>query len=172
MRIIQGGHMKRLLVFIVLVLISTITAGAVVDKNTCKPFYQALFAVPHESIFQREGFFNSQYFGTSAKGCFVVMNTDDNRLGNHPLPDFSAAPGSDLHQAGWQTNPKYSADGAGTGVTGLERDDALCMVYYERPSYYNDDGTFVQDFHIKFKVECMEGAAGKSPKMILKEAKG
>lgn len=163
--------MKRLLTFVVLVLILPIAAGAVVDKDTCKPFYQALSAVPHESIFQRAGFFNSQYFGTTAKGCFVVMNTDDDRLGNQNLPDLSAAPGTSFHNAGWRANPKYSADGAGSGVTGLEKDDALCMVYYERPSYHNDDGTFVEDFHIKFKVECLEGAAGKSPRMILKEAK-
>lgn len=162
--------MKRLILLSVLFLFPMISVAEVTGE-TCQPFYQALEKIPHESIFQREGFFNSDYFGTTAKGCFMVMNTDDERLGEHLLPDFSAAPGSDLYLAGWRANPKYSADGPGTGVTGLEKDDVLCMVYYERPSYHNDDGTFVQDFHIKFKVECMEGAAGKSPKMILKEAK-
>ena len=56
-------------------------------------------------------------------------------------------------------------------MVGLEKDDTLCLVYSERPSYFNDDGSFVEDFHIKVKVECLEGATGPSPRMILQEAK-
>ena len=161
----------RTLINISLLLLITSTVHAGVTAATCQPFYDALEQVPHESIFQREGMFNSRFFETSATGCFLVMNTTAARLGEQKLPDLSARPGTPLHAAGWRANQNYTADGPGTAVIGLEKEEALCIVYSDQPSYRNDDGKIARGIFIKVQVECMEGVRGNSPKMILLEGK-
>lgn len=146
-------------------------AFAAVDGETCRPFYDALTQVPHESIFQREGAYRSQFFETTAVGCFLVMNTSEERLAGEKLPDLSGRQGSALFNAGWRSNTKYLADGPGTGVVGLEKGEALCLVFYEQPAYLNDKEQIIQSEFIKVRVECMEGQHGSSPRMILREAK-
>ncbi len=162
--------MKRLLLTVVFVTILPSLSLAIVDGGTCQPFYQALEQVPHESIFQREGMYNSRLFETSAKGCFVVMNTSQKRLAGLAMPDLSGLPGTPFYEAGWRVNPKYAADGPGSRVTGLEKESVLCIVYRDQPTYRNDDGKIAGGEFIRTRVECMEGASGSSPKMILREA--
>lgn len=142
---------------------------AKVDGATCQPFYLALQQLPHESIFQRDGFFNSQLFETSAYGCFLVMNTSESRLAGQSLPDLSGRPDSAFYEAGWRSNPKYLADGPGTGVVGLEKDDILCLVYTEQPAYLDDAGQIIQSRFIKVRVECLDGAHSEKPPMVLQQ---
>ena len=140
---------------------------AKVDGTTCEPFYTALEQIHHESIFQRDGFFNSQLFETSAYGCFLVMNTSESRLAGQSLPDLSGRPDSAFYKAGWRSNPKYLADGPGTGVVGLEKVDILCLVYTEQPAYLDDAGDIIQSRFIKVRVECLDGALSEKPPMVL-----
>ncbi len=152
-------------------LLIPVIAFAEVTGETCKPFYHELEQVPHESIFQREGIYNSRQFETSATGCFLVMNTSRERLAGQRIPNFSAGPGTRLYEAGWRVNQKYAADGPGTMVTGLEKDEVLCLVYEDQPTYLNDDGNIAGGEFLKVRVECMEGAQGRRHKMILREKK-
>lgn len=163
--------MKRLLLLVFLLSVLPITAFATINGETCKPFYDVLKEPPHESIFQREGAYNSRFFETTAVGCFLVMNTSEALLAGTRLPDLSGRPGSVFYNAGWRSNPKYLADGPGTGVVGLEKGEALCLVFYEQPAHLDDKGQVVQSEFIKVRVECMEGRQGKSPKIILRERK-
>ncbi len=142
---------------------------AEVDGATCQPFYLALQQLPHESIFQRDGFFNSQLFETSAYGCFLVMITSESRLAGRSLPDLSGRPDSAFFEAGWRSNPKYLADGPGSGVVGLEKDDSLCLVYTEQPAFLDDAGQVVQTRFIRVRVECLDGARSEKPPLVLQQ---
>jgi hypothetical protein len=134
------------------------------DAEMCQPFYDALNSVPHESIYQDDGecAYTSTWFEACAKGCLVVMNTSVDRLDGQTLPDMSGEPDTPVHKAGWRINPKYIADGPGTGVVGLEKNDALCFVYTEQPAQVGESGGVTQSRYITVRIECMEGAQGKS----------
>ena len=145
-------------------------ASADVDAETCRPFYEALAGVPHESIFQRDGMYNSRYFETGATGCFLVMNTSEDRLGGQPMPDLTGEPGTPMYESGWRVNLKYVADGPGTSVVGLEKDVALCLVMTRHPRYINDDGQIVPTAFINVRVECLNGAKGENYQLMLNVA--
>jgi hypothetical protein len=162
--------MKKVFLFVFFVMTPTWSL-AKVDSETCAPFYQALASIPHESIFQRDGLYNSRWFEVGVSGCFLIMNSSESRLGGQALPDLSGEPGTPLYKKGWRINPTYSADGPGAAVTGLERDDALCLIYSEQPTYINDDGRMAKDVFIKIRVECTERLRDGEPRFILREAK-
>ncbi len=159
--------MHRLLLLIAMLLPATSMAGE--NSDSCAPFFQALLQVPHESLVRHDGLFTSQWSGHCVEGCLVVLQTDQVHLGSpilldsQALADLNAAPGTPLYQDGWRNNPAYTADGAGTGVVGLEREGALCLVYTEQPSFIDDNGQFVQSEEIKVRVECPVSLQGDGP---------
>lgn len=158
--------MKQVLLML-LTLLMPATALAEVNGDTCAPFYQALKQRPHESIFQQNGLFNSRAFESGAYGCFLVMLTSEKRLGERSLPDLSGDPGSDFYSAGWRSNPNYTSDGPGTGVVGLEKDDALCLIYTDQSALLDDSRKIVQDRFINVRVECLPGK--RAERIILKK---
>ncbi len=165
-------HPLRSLVTCTTILLSLLLATptpAEVGLEACEPFFQALNAVPHESIFQRSGPYTSAWFEAGAIGCTVVMVTSEQRLGDRKLPDLTAAPGTPLHQAGWRINQKYIADGPGTGVMGVEKDGILCLVYTDQPAWIDDTGRFMQSEQITIKVQCMAGEQARGPRYELQE---
>jgi len=161
---------RILLLSFVLMLLPSLSLAKVTGA-ACQPFFESLDTVPHESIFQRDGNYPSEYFQTSAEGCFLVMVTSRTMLGGHVLPALDGSPGSALYDAGWRSNPKYLVDGPGTGVVGLENRETLCLVYTSQPSYVDDNGQVVQAEHISIRVECMDGVNSEREKMILQEKK-
>lgn len=138
-------------------------ASAGVTHETCAQFYNALEQVPHESIFQHDGMFASQYLEVGVNGCVVVMITNDERLNGHTLPDFSAESGDSLAQSGWRNEPKYAADGPGTGFWGLEKDNVLCLFYMNQPASFNESGEIVQSSYVNARVECLDLVQGPCP---------
>ena len=144
-------------------------SSAEVGADPCEPFYRELAAVPHESLFQREGPFNSIWFGAGATGCEIVMVTSESRLGQSDLPSLSAPPGTSLHQTGWRRNPHYVADGAGSGVVGVEKDNTLCLIHTDQPAWYDESGDLVRSEHITVKVQCMAGPQAPVPHRTLEQ---
>jgi len=122
-----------------------------------------MLVVPHESIFQQDGLYASQKFGTGVTGCLVAMVTSDVLLGTDFYPSLTAAPGTPFHRAGWRSTRKYTVDDPGTNLVGLERDGNLCLVYLEQPVYVDDLGCIVQHEHVTARVECMDGSQGECP---------
>jgi len=153
--------MHHLTLLIAMLLPATALAGG--NSDSCAPFFQALLQVPHESLVRHDGLFTSQWSQHCVEGCLLVMDTDQARLGSQSLADLSADPGTPLYQDGWRNNPSLSADGAGTGVVGLEREGALCLVFTEQPSFIDDNGKLVQSETVKVRVECPVGIQGDGP---------
>lgn len=162
--------MIRLLLMLVLLLPTA--AVAEVTPETCAPFYQALNAVPHESIFQQDGLFVSQGFEIGVNGCMVVMVTDEVRLAGQALPDLSAEPGAPMFMAGWNPDSSYLADAPGTGVTGLEKDGILCLVYTEQQPYISDSGKIAENRSVRSRVECLDVEQAGCPQDVMCEEKG
>ena len=163
--------MKKLLLTVFIAILLPSFSVARVTGEACKPFYHELEAVPHESIFQRDGFYTSEYYQGAAVGCFLVMVTSKARLAGQTMPLLDGSPGSLLHDAGWRSNPKYLADGPGTGVVGLEDNGTLCLVYTNQPAYVDHSGQIIQSEHIKVRVECMDGANSEEGRIVLREVK-
>lgn len=126
-------------------------------ERACDTFVQILEPLPHESLFQRSGPFNSTWFKTGAFGCEMVMVTSQQRLAGQLLPDLSATPGTLLYQQGWRSQPTYLADGPGTGVAGIEKEQVLCLVYTEQPAWIDENGRHHLSSEIRIRVECMAG---------------
>ncbi len=137
-------------------------------ERACDTFVQALEPLPHESLFQRSGPFNSTWFKTGAFGCEMVMVTSEQRLAGQPLPDLTAAPGTLLYRQGWRIQPTYIADGPGTGVIGMEKGQTLCLVYTEQFAWIDDAGHHQQSDEIRIRVECLAGdSASGGPRVLI-----
>jgi len=137
-------------------------------ERACDTFVQALESVPHESLFQRSGPFNSTWFKTGAFGCEMVMITSEQRLAGQPLPDLSAASGTFLYRQGWRIQPALVADGPGTGVVGMTKDQTLCLVYTEQPAWIDENGRHQQSDEIRIRVECMAGEQAPGARRTLR----
>jgi hypothetical protein len=146
-----------------MVCLFTVNARAEVTAETCAYFYDALEQVPHESIFQQEGMFASKYLEVGVNGCIVVMISDNERLGDNVLPDFSASTGDALYQSGWRNMPKYAADGPGEGFWGLEKGNELCFIYMEQPNSLTKSGEVTQKGYVNARVECLDHVQGPCP---------
>jgi len=131
--------------------------------DLCGPFFQTLQQVPHSSLERRDGPFTSQRSRQCVDGCLVVMKTDHARLDDQLLADLRGAPGTPLYQEGWRSNPSLTADGAGTGAVGLERDSVLCLVFTEQPAFVAADGGFIQSQSILVRVECPLASLSDGP---------
>lgn len=148
-------------------LLPTVSLHAETTERACDTFANSLEAVPHESLFQRSGPFNSTWFKTGAFGCEMVLVTSQLRLAGQTLPDLSAAPGTALYRQGWRQQPAYLADGPGTGVVGMEKGQVLCLVYTEQPAWIDDNGRHRQSSEIRIRVECMAGEQAPGPRRTL-----
>lgn len=97
--------------------------------------------------------------GRARAGCSIRFETTEALLGDRALPDLRAAPGSALAALGWSVDPSIGADGPGSSVHALSREDVQCVVSWAQPSYLDDDGEFVASETITVVIQC-EDAAG------------
>ena len=121
----------------------------------CDPFYKALAPVPHTQLTRETGEFTSLWDQKQFSGCQVIFVTNDRLRGDHPVPDFDTSmENTEMYRAGWRMNYEYTADGAGTGIFGIEKGGAFCLVRFEQPSYVDDKGEIIQDEVLTMKVQC------------------
>jgi hypothetical protein len=64
------------------------------------------------------------------------------------LPDDS-----ELYRDGWRMND-FVADGPGTSVYGIEKENTLCLIQYRQPTYFEPSGEFVREETITILTEC------------------
>ncbi|MDH3271746.1 MAG: hypothetical protein OEN56_10455 [Gemmatimonadota bacterium] len=126
------------------------TSGA---AGPCDSFVESLARVPHVSLTTRTGRFESQWDGRSYDGCEVEFETHDS-LSAGSIPDLFATPDSELYGEGWRMSDGVGADGAGSGIHGIERGDDVCVIRWEQPAYIDDDGEFVQSDRFRMWIQC------------------
>ena len=163
------AYMRTLFASFVFLLLSSNVSAAATEKEPCQFFYNSLVSLPYESIFIHRGLFNSQWFESGAKGCYLVMNTSATLLGHQPRPFLSVQTEGFLDATGWRKDPKYTVNNPGLIIEGLKKKDDLCLLYKEE---FLSSSQFQSDkspTYIRVKVECFDQKEGPEPSIILKE---
>ena len=152
--------MNALRLFLVCSLVVGIPAGvASADVTTTQPdscayFYDALHAVPHESLSRRQGEYESTWDGKPYRGCEVKFVTTDALRGGKAVPAFKTFPDSELYRLGWRMAPSIGADGPGSGIFAVEKGPVLCLIRWSQPAYLADSGEIVQSDTVKMTIQC------------------
>lgn len=125
------------------------------QENPCDWFFSRLEVVPHTVLsLETEGVFVSLWGGEEFDGCELMFESNDSLLGDAEVPDFDAYPGSEMVGLGWETTEGIRADGPGSGIFGIESEDARCIVRWSQPAYIDDDGIFVQSDIFSMTIQC------------------
>ena len=154
--------MNALRLFLVCSLVGGMSAGitsadtATTRPDSCGYFFDALHAVPHESLSRRQGVYESTWDGKPYRGCEVTFVTTDALYGGTPVPTFEALPDSELYGLGWRMAPSIGADGPGSGIFGVEKGPVLCLLRWAQPAYLADSGEIVQSDTMKMTIQCRE----------------
>ena len=144
-------------------------SGATAEKSPCQIFYNSLVLLPYESIFIHQGLFNSQWFESGAKGCYLVMNTSTSLLAHQSLPFLSDQTESFLDATGWRRDPKYSVISPSVLIEGLKKGDTLCLLYKDKLLTSNPLGQGQNNTYIRVRVECYDPKDGEAPWIVLKD---
>ena len=128
------------------------------ENNACRYFADRLEPVPHLNLKITADTYRSFRDTRTYTGCKLTFVTSDSLLAGYKdsIPRFQALEGTELYRMGWRMNDKYTADGPGTGVHGIEKDSTLCLVLYEKPAYLDDNGEIQSSETITLTIECRE----------------
>jgi len=142
------------------VVLSLVAAKPATLAGQCLVFYEALQAVPHVSLTIATDGFTSIWDGETYDGCEVEFETNDSTRVGTAVSNFFADPGTRLHGDGWRMRVDIGADGAGSGVHGVEREAVLCIVRWEQPAYIDDDGEFAESDTLRMWIQCTDVVRG------------
>ncbi len=134
-------------------------AGAQMPTS-CDEFYDALAAVPHVSLTRSFGSFESIWDAKIYDGCEIEFETNDSIRAGADVPIFFADSGTEMYGAGWRMSREIGADGAGSGIHGIEKGSVVCIIRWEQPAYIDDDGEFVESDTRRQWVQCREREVG------------
>jgi len=126
------------------------------QNDSCSYFFDALHAVPHESLSHRQGEFTSTWNGKPFKGCEVRFVTNDELRAGKTVPTFEAFPDSELYRLGWRMVHSIGADGPGSGIFAIEKDPVLCLIRWSQPAYLADSGKIIQSDTLEMTIQCRE----------------
>ena len=147
--------MKAHTFLVQLILVACLPAfGVSAQPDSCEYFFSVLRPVPHAELTRREGSYKSLWDGKKYTGCEVKFVANDKLLAGRSIPDFDPIEGSEMYRMGWRMNPSFLADGPGTGVIGVEKEFALCLVRHEQPAYLDARGSIIQSETLRITVQC------------------
>ena len=126
------------------------------QKDSCAYFFDALHAVPHESLSHRHGEVTSTWNGKPFQGCAVKFVTNDALRTGKAVPNFEATPNSPLYRLGWRMVHSIGADGPGSGIFAIEKDPVLCLIRWSQPAYLADSGKIIQSDTLEMTIQCRE----------------
>lgn len=124
------------------------------QEEPCRDFYRVLDTVPRLALATRSGPLESMWDGEPPAVCELKFETTDSILAGAVVPDFLAHPGSATYNAGWRIVPEIVADGAGSGIYGIQRNNVRCVIRRERPAYIDDDGALRQGDSLSMLIQC------------------
>ena len=124
--------------------------------DSCAYFFDALQAVPHDSLTHRHGLYESTFDGKPYQGCEVKFVTHDELRAGKTVPTFETFHDSELYRLGWRTAPSLGADGPGSGLFAIENDAMLCLIPWTQPAYLADSGDIVQSNTLDMTIQCRD----------------
>jgi hypothetical protein len=69
-----------------------------------------------------------------------------------------------MYRDGWRTIPEIVADGAGSGIHGIQRGPTRCIIRWEQPTYIDDLGRLVESESFTMSIQCsVEDGRSHSP---------
>ena len=137
--------------------VSVMSAEVATTKaDSCAYFFDALHAVPHESLSRHHGEYASIWDKNLYKGCEVKFVTNDALHSGTPVPTFEAFPDSELYHLGWRMVHSIGADGPGSGIFAIEKGPALCLIRWSQPAYLAGPGEIVQSDTLDMTIQCRQ----------------
>ena len=148
--------MKTVILILQLIWIIPFSAYAEpVEGDPCDYFFQALKAVPHESMTRSYGAHASLLDGKKRLGCQIKLVTNTHLLSGKKVPDFRADQGSVMYGMGWRMVNELTADGPGSSLYGIRKDSVLCLILYDQPAYLDEKTRrIVQTDTLTITVQC------------------
>ena len=143
-------------VWCVVPFVAWLAAPSADQPDPCDELYEMLEAVPNVSLARDRGPFQSIWDGQTLAGCEISFETNDSIRDDAAAPTFLADPGTEMYEAGWRMMPGILADGAGSGVHGIRKGSARCVVRWEQATYIDDEGAFVQSDTLTMLIQCSE----------------
>lgn len=99
----------------------------------CRYFHKRLELIPNEELTLTRGTFTSLMYGEELEGCEVEFVTNDSLLKDVPKPDpipsFLPHETASLYENGWRRNINYNAEGPGTRLFGIQKDDTALSYF-------------------------------------------
>ena len=146
--------MRSVFVVILCGLGGPLATGWVSVQSPCDFFVTTLQAIPHTELSQRTGTIESLWNGVAYRGCEVHFSTRDSLSAGVAVPDFYPLRSTEMARIGWNVVDTIVADGAGSGVHGVERNALVCLIRWSQPSYLDDEGAFVQSDTLTMTIQC------------------
>jgi hypothetical protein len=89
-------------------------------------------------------------------GCEVEFETNDSLSAGTPVPSFDAIEETEMYRLGWRARHGIGADGPGSGIFGIEKDAALCVIRWSQPAHLDDYGEIAHSETFMMKIQCRE----------------
>lgn len=148
---------KNFLRAICLILLAALDLTALTMRgqdDDCGWFRDALKTVPNRNISIRSGRHLSLFDGKFYDGCELRFETTEALLSEQRVPVLEAIEGTELYRLGWRADLSIGADGPGTRLSAVRKENSVCLVSESQPAYLNDAGEIVQDDELKIVVQC------------------
>lgn len=126
------------------------------NPEPCQYFYDALEAVPHDTLTASSGEGVWLWHDQGYVGCQIRFVTNDSLTAGYEIPDFDAPEGSEMYRLGWRFIPEVGADGPGSGIFGIQRDSVECLVQWNQEAYIDDEGEFRQSDVLEMTIQCRD----------------
>lgn len=128
---------------------------------SCGMFYNELSLVPHDRLVQNIGRLRSENFVRGDfNGCEVIFASREELFKEgDSLPMFEPYEDSELYRQGWRFVNRYTADGPGSGVHGIVRNQVLCLIDWDQHAWINEAGEHEQSNLINMTVQCLPAPA-------------
>lgn len=142
---------------IVLLCFFPLTVSCQQRNDACQYFYKELKKIPHLKLEIHKGVITFGWDKKEHTGCEISFISNDSLM-TKGSPLFRPDPDNNkyLYQQGWRSNKNYSADGPGTTLYGIEKNNLLCLISERQPAYIDDSGETVQQSKVTVTVECIE----------------
>ena len=139
---------NKILIFLALLFSPSIYAEETI-YDVCQQYYQLMKSIPHISVkIDTEAQFISMENNKKYSGCAVETETKWSLVGK----EFNQS--SVLELPGWKYG-KFAADGPGSSISGMVKNNMFCFVSYHFSSYIDvEKNDFVSGDELNMKVRC------------------
>ncbi len=146
--------MKKIAIALLMFLPAVLVA-AEPEGTICAPFYQKLEKIEHLKLTVSPAKF--EFYGKAYDGCEIVFKTKWSLMkeGYDPMNSTYPKVGSDLYNAGWRVDERFSTDDPGATFYVLRNGEKVCTIIWSHEAYIDEKiGELVTGDDILCNVRC------------------